>query len=147
MENNIQLQRFLVTYIETEEFEKIMKEESTIAPESLQYVKFIAPNLDEVANMLASRFSDVEVIGVAAESDYLLSMEKLENAQPEQTVYVIVRTNANGDTMTDIVMDPQGLKPEDILSTLTVAEFSKVFNIPLSYLQSDETPTVRYDER
>lgn len=147
MDQNTELQRFLITYIETDEFNKIIKEQTPIAPQTLQYVKFIAPSLDEVGTMLDSRFSDVHVIGVAAESDFLLSMEKLKNSQPDDTVYVIVRTDINGNTMTDIVMSPEGISKEEILSTLTVEEFKQAFTVPLSYLQSDETPTVRYDER
>ena len=146
MKNSTQLQRFLITYIATDDFNEIMKEEKPSIQESLQYVKFIAPSLDEVGNMLASRFSDVQVIGVAAEADFILSMEKLKNATPEQIVYVVARTEVNGNTVTDIVMDNIGLTKEEIISTLTVEEFTKAFSIPLEYLQSEDTPTLHYSQ-
>lgn len=146
MEKSKQLQRFLITYMETEVFQELVKTEGPVLQDSLQYVKFIAPTLEDVGTMLASRFSDVQVIGIAAESDVIKSMEKLKNTKPEQTVYVVVNTDKHGNTFTDIVMDSTGVDPTNIISTLTVEEFIKGFEIPINYLESEDTPTVYFNE-
>lgn len=144
MEQN--LEKFLITYVETEEFNKMIEEEVPLQPSSLQYAKIMAPNLNEVANVLGRRFSDVQIIGIAAESDFTASLEKLQKVDKTSNVYVISRQDSNGNVITDLITEEAEVDGHEIVAQLTAEEFLTTLQIPLSFLRDEKTPTIHFQE-
>lgn len=144
MEQN--LEKFLITYVETEDFNKMIEEEQPISPESLIYAKILAPSMNEVSDVLGRRFSDVQVIGIAAETDFILSLKKLENVPQTADVYVVAKQDMNGNAITDVVIDKEQLEGEEVVAQLKASEFLDALNVPLSFLKDPATPTIRFDE-
>jgi hypothetical protein len=144
-------QRFLVTYVESNIFQTLIENENSdtpiqLDPKHFQYVKCVAPTYDDVGDILRRRFSDVEVIGVAQETDYVQSLNKLENQPPEATVYV-AEVHKDGTSIIDIFLSKENLDNSQLLSEVSVESLVQKFQQTLQLFHDDSVPTVFYDEK